>query len=137
MRPRFVFGYVQGFLLRVTQHGYLLQPKVSPPQQTSKARMRIRQQGFTLKLKFFIFPPQQQRKRIINKIHVQLQPPFSQPPQPSSLNIPLNIFRTSVFRIQFGFVFDFCKVYFTIWILQKLCYSYPLSVKLFKVGQLV
>ncbi len=79
-------------LLRYRNTGYLLQPKVSPPQQTSKARIRIRQQGLTLKLKLFIFPPQQQRKRIINKIHVQLQPPFSQPPQPSSLNIPLNMF---------------------------------------------
>lgn len=79
----------------VVPTNYFVQgPKLSPPQHTSKAMMRIKQQGLTLMLKFFILPPQQQRKSIINKIHVQLhpQPPFPpQPPHSPSLNIPLNI----------------------------------------------
>ncbi len=112
----------------------MLQPKVNPPQQTSSASIKIRQQGLTLRLKFFIFPPQQHRKRIINKIHVQLQLPFSQPSLQPSLNIPLNIlsppFAENIRLVNLTF-----KVYFTIWNWQKLCYSKMRKLTCFCVQQ--
>ncbi len=89
----------------------MLQPKVNPPQQTSSASIKIRQQGLTLRLKFFIFPPQQHRKRIINKIHVQLQPPFSQPSLQPSLNIPLNILSPPFAEKQSACKFDFQSLF--------------------------
>lgn len=75
---------------------YLQPPMESPPLQNSNATTKIKQQGLTLRWKFFILPPQQHKNSIINKIQVQLQPPkqppFSQPPpQSPSLNNPLNI----------------------------------------------
>ena len=91
---------------------YLPQPTERPPLQNSNATTKIKQQGFMLRLKVFIFPPQQHKNRIISKIQVQLhpprQPPFSpQPPQSPSLNIPLNIFYllfAEVFRHYFDLV---------------------------------
>lgn len=67
-----------------------------PPHVPRRASMRMRQQGLTLRLKFFNLPPQQHRNRMISSTHVQLQPPV-QPlspvqPQPPSLNKPLNMF---------------------------------------------
>lgn len=104
---------------------YLQPPMESPPLQNSNATTKIKQQGLTLRWKFFILPPQQHKNRIINKIQVQLQPPkqppFSQPPpQSPSLNIPLNIFYLLFAETRHSF--DFCKVYFTIWKITKKCY---------------
>ncbi len=99
-------------------------PKEIPPQQTKSATMRSRQVGLTLRLKFFILPPQQHKNRIMSKIHVQLHPPrhpppFSPYPHPPSLNIPLNIF---YLRLPNNRLCIDCKVYFTIWIFTKKCY---------------
>ena len=75
--PFFSFVMYKGAMLVNFGAGvanYLQPPSVNPPQHTSKAIIRIKQQGLMLRLKLFILPPQQQRKRIINKIHVQLHP---------------------------------------------------------------
>lgn len=95
-----------------------------PPQQNSSAIASSKQHGLMLRLKFLLFPPQQQHKnRITKNIHRQLHPqrlnpPPQQPSRPSSAlpNILLNIF-TSVY------IFARCCAYNNLRRLKKMCYA--------------